>query len=217
MQQIVVINPKGGSGKTTIATNLAACFAASGRSPALMDLDPQGSSTDWLEKRPSRYPPIHGIQGFERSISVTRSWRLRVPPSCESLIVDTPAGLQAASLPEITRGADALLVPVVPSDIDIQATARFVEDLLLIARIPRRANRIGIVATRVRRNTRILESLWRFLNGLDIPVVGALRDTQNCVRTSQTGVGLHEMPRGRVRQDLASWAPLTEWLEYSEG
>ena len=183
MQHIVVINPKGGSGKTTIATNLAASFAISGRSPALMDLDPQGSSTDWLKKRPRRCTPIHGIRGFDRSNLVTRSWRLRVPPSCESLIVDTPAGLKATSLPEITRGADVVLVPVVPSDIDIQATAHFIEDLLLIAKIPRRANRIGIVANRVRRNTRIMESLWRFLNSLDIPVVGALRDTRiTCAR-----------------------------------
>ena len=216
MQHIVVVNPKGGSGKTTIATNLAAYFAASRRSPALMDLDPQGSSMRWLENRPKHYPPIHGIAAFQRSASVTRSWHLRVPVQCDWLIVDTPAGLKAETLPEITRGADAVLVPVTPSDLDIHVAARCIEDLLLVAKIPRGAGRIGIIANRVRRNTRILKALWRFLSSLDIPVVAALRDTQIYVRTTQSGTGIHEMPRGQVRQDLRSWVSLTEWLEKNE-
>ena len=137
MQRIIILNPKGGSGKTTIASNLAACFAVNGQRPALMDLDPQGSSTRWLRKRPDNNPPIHGIAAFERSSAVTRSWQLRVPAECTAVIVDTPAALEAQSLPEITRGADAVLVPVMPSDIDIHATAKCIADLLLVAKIRR--------------------------------------------------------------------------------
>ena len=212
MQRVIVINPKGGSGKTTVATNLAASFAASGYLPALMDLDPQGSSARWLKKRPGNYAPIHGISGFERSAAVTRSWQLRVPAQCDMLIVDTPAALEAQSLPEITRGADAILVPVVPSDIDIHAAARCIADLLLVAKVRRSDNRIGIIANRVRSNTLISQSLMRFLNSLDIPLIATLRDTQNYVRSAEAGTGIHEMPRWQVRQDLEHWDQLIEWL-----
>ena len=213
MQRIVILNPKGGSGKTTIASNLAACFAVNGLRPALMDLDPQGSSTRWLRKRPENNPPIHGIAAFERSTAVTRSWQLRVPAECNVVVVDTPAALEAQSLPEITRGADAVLVPVMPSDIDIHATAKCIADLLLVAKIRRSDHRLGIVANRVRANTLVSQSLMRFLNSLDIPLVATLRDTQNYVRSAEAGVGIYEMPRWQVWPDLQQWENLTDWLD----
>jgi len=111
MQRIVVLNPKGGSGKTTVASNLAACYAANGERPALMDLDPQGSSMRWLRKRPDDAPPIHGIAAFERSGTVTRSWQMRVPADCGAVIIDTPAAIDPHALSDITRGVDAVLVP----------------------------------------------------------------------------------------------------------
>jgi chromosome partitioning protein len=212
MQRIIVLNPKGGSGKTTIASNLAACYAVNGHRPALMDLDPQGSSMRWLRKRPDDSPPIHGIAGFERSATVTRSWQLRVPTECTAVIVDTPAALEAHALPEITRGADAVLVPVMPSDIDIHATAKCIADLLLVAKIRRSDHRIGIIANRVRANTLVSQSLMRFLNSLDIPLVATLRDTQNYVRSAEAGVGIYEMPRWQVQQDVDHWRQLAEWL-----
>lgn len=137
MQRIIVLNPKGGSGKTTIASNLAACCAIDGRRPtaALMDLDHQGSSMRWLRKRPEDHSPIHEIAGFERSAGVTRSWQLRIPAECGAVIIDTPAAIDAHGLPELTRGADAILVPVMPSDIDIHASAKCIADLLLVAKI----------------------------------------------------------------------------------
>lgn len=213
MQRIIVLNPKGGSGKTTIASNLAACFAVNGQRPALMDLDPQASSTRWLRKRPENNPPIHGIAAFERTATVTRSWQLRIPAECTAVIVDTPAALEAQSLPEMTRGADAVLVPVMPSDIDIHATAKCIADLLLVAKIRRSDNRIGIIANRVRANTLVSQSLMRFLNSLDIPLVATLRDTQNYVRSAEAGVGIYEMPRWQVWQDLQQWEQLTAWLD----
>jgi chromosome partitioning protein len=217
MQRIIVLNPKGGSGKTTVATNLAAQYAAAGELPALMDLDPQGSSARWLRKRPADQAPIHGIAGFERAATVTRSWQLRVPAHCTTLIVDTPAAIDAQSLPEITRGADAVLVPVMPSDIDIHAAAKCIADLLLVAKIRRSDDRIGIIANRVRTNTLISQALMRFLNSLDIPLVATFRDTQNYVRSAESGVGLHEMPRWQVRQDLEEWAKLAAWLTGKNG
>jgi chromosome partitioning protein len=212
MQRIIVLNPKGGSGKTTVASNLAACYAANGYRPALMDLDPQGSSMRWLRKRPEESPAIHGISGFERTATVTRSWQLRIPAECGAVIIDTPAAVEPQALPELTRGADAVLVPVMPSDIDIHATAKCIADLLLVAKIRRSENRIGIIANRVRANTLVSQALMRFLNSLDIPLITTLRDTQNYVRSAELGIGVCEMPRWQVWPDLDHWQQLTNWL-----
>jgi chromosome partitioning protein len=212
MKRVIVLNPKGGSGKTTIASNLAACFAVGGQRPALLDLDPQGSSMRWLRKRPDDCAPIHGIAGFERTGAVTRSWQLRIPAECGVVVVDTPAAVEPQALPELTRGADAVLVPVMPSEIDIHATAKCIADLLLVAKIRRSENRIGIIANRVRANTLVSQSLMRFLGSLDIPLVTTLRDTQNYIRSAEAGVGVCEMPRWQVQQDLEHWQPLLAWL-----
>lgn len=212
MQRIIVLNPKGGAGKTTIASNLAACYAVGTQRPALMDLDPQGSSMRWLRKRPDDAPLIHGIAGFERSGAVTRSWQLRVPAECGAVIIDTPAAVEAHTLPELIRGADAILVPVMPSEIDIHATAKCIADLLLVAKIRRSENRLGIIANRVRANTLVSQSLMRFLASLDIPLVTTLRDTQNYVRSAELGIGVAEMPRWQVQQDLESWRQVMAWL-----
>jgi chromosome partitioning protein len=212
VKRIIVLNPKGGSGKTTLATNLAANFAVAGYRPALMDLDPQGSSTRWLNKRSKDRPAVHGIAGFERSVTVTRSWQLRVPADCSPVIIDTPAAVDSQSLPEMTRGADAIIVPVMPSDIDIHAAARCIADLLLIAKIRRADDKIGIVANRVRNNTLVSQSLMRFLRSLDIPMIATLRDTQNYLRCAESGLGIYEMPRWRVRQDLDGWQGIMDWL-----
>ncbi len=213
MQRILVLNPKGGSGKTTLATNLAASFAVSGNRPALMDLDPQGSSTRWLTKRPHKQAPIYGIAGYARSAAVTRSWQLRVPQECNPLIIDTPAALETQDLPEITRGADIILVPVMPSDIDIHTAAKCIADLLIVAKIKRSDERIGIVASRVRSNTLVSQSLMRFLMSIDIPLIATLRDSQNYLRAAESGVGIFEMPTWQVSKDLDEWHSLLGWLD----
>ena len=213
MQRILVLNPKGGSGKTTLATNLAANFAVCGSRPALMDLDPQGSSTRWLTKRPHEKAPVYGIAGYSRSAAVTRSWQLRVPQDCDPLIIDTPAALESHDLPEITRGADIILVPVMPSDIDIHTAAKCIADLLLVAKIKRSDGRLGIVANRVRSNTLVSQSLMRFLLSMDIPLIATLRDSQNYVRCAESGVGILEMPSWQVSKDLEEWRALLRWLD----
>jgi chromosome partitioning protein len=212
MQKIVLLNPKGGSGKTTIATNLASYYAASGLRPALMDMDAQGSSTRWLAKRAKGQPPIHAIAGFERHTRVTRSFATRLPPDAERLVIDTPAALEPQRLPDITRNATAILVPVLPSDIDIHAAAKCISDLLLIAKIRRDEHRIAVIANRVKKHTLVFKSLMKFLETLQIPVIATLRDSQSYIRAAESGVGIFEMKPYLVREDLEQWLPLVGWL-----
>jgi chromosome partitioning protein len=216
MQRILVLNPKGGSGKTTVATNLAAYFASRGDRPLLTDNDPQGSSTRWLKKRSTDQAFIHGIAAFERNSRMTRSWQLRTPPDAAHVVVDTPAAVAAQDMPELTKSADVIIVPVLPSDIDIHAFSKCIADLLLIAKVRRDENRIGVVANRVKRNTLVYQSLMRFLGTLRIPVIATLRDSQSYVRAAEQGVGLHEMKRYQVAQDLEDWEPLLSWLHAKE-
>jgi len=216
MQKILILNPKGGSGKTTISTNLASYFAMQGDHPVLIDDDIQGSSMRWLKKRSGEQPPIHGVAAFDKNARVTRSFQLRIPPDTGHVIVDTPAAILPVTLPDLTKDADAILVPVLPSDIDIHACSKCISDLLLIAKVRRTDHRIGVIANRVRRNTLIYQSLMRFLGSLKIPVVATLRDSQNYVRAAECGVGLFEMKRHAAAQDLADWNDLLAWLKQKE-
>jgi len=213
LQKIVLLNPKGGSGKSTIATNLAAYYAWKGLSTALMDTDPQGSGMRWLKLRPRSLPAIAAINGFERPMGVTRSFALRTPPGTERLIVDTPAALPAQQMPEVIRDASAIVVPVLPSDIDTHAASRCIADLLLVAKVHRSERRLVIVANRARRYTKAFQSLIRFLQSLRIPVAAVLRDSQAYVRSAESGIGIHEMKGSLLRNDLETWKPLTDWLE----
>ena len=131
---------------------------------------------------------------------MTRAWQMRVPPDAAHVVVDTPAAVPAQEMPEMTKSADAIIVPVLPSDIDIHACSKCIADLLLIAKVRRDENRIGVVANRVKRNTVIYQSLMRFLETLRIPVIATLRDSQNYVRAAEQGVG-------SVRNEaLRSWS-----------
>jgi chromosome partitioning protein len=212
-RRVVLLNPKGGSGKSTLAMNLAAYYAASGLQTVLMDFDPQASSWRWLKTRPATLAPIHGIAAYERPAGVTRSFQLRLPPGTTRVVVDTPAALEPAEIAEFTRTADAILVPVLPSPIDIRACARCIEQLLTTAKVKRRESRIAVVANRVRPNTLVFHSLIRFLGTLDIPLVATLRESQNYLRAAETGIGVHEMQPERSHPDVAQWAPLVAWVE----
>lgn len=213
MRRIVLLNPKGGSGKTTLATNLAAYYASRSFGTTLIDFDPQASSSRWLRARPATLPAIHGIAGYQRSMAVTRSFLLRIPPGTTRVVVDTPAALDPLAIGDFTRDADAIVVPVLPSHIDIHACARCIEHLLTTARIKRRESRIAVVANRVRPNTLVFRSLMRFLETLDIPIVAALRESQNYIRSAEQGLGVHEMQPQRSQPDIEQWAPLVAWLE----
>jgi chromosome partitioning protein len=212
MQRIVVLNPKGGSGKTTIAINLASYFATRGHRPVLMDFDPQGSSVRWTKKRQAAQAPIQAIAAFEKDARTTRSFQLRVPDNATHVIVDTPAAVEPRQLPDMTRDAHKILVPVLPSDIDIHTCSRCIADLLLVAKIRREENRIGVIANRVRRNTLMYQALIRFLHTLGIPIVAIIRDSQNYVRAAEAGIGVHEMKSYVAQADVEQWAPLVTWL-----
>jgi len=212
MQRIVVLNPKGGSGKTTIAVNLASYFASHQQMPVLMDYDPQGSSMRWVKKRQPAQPWVYAVAAFEKDGRTTRSFQLRTPDGATHVIVDTPAALDAREMPELTRSADKILVPVLPSDIDIHACSRCIRDLLLVAKVRREDNRLGVIANRVRRNTITYQSLIRFLDTLGVPIVATIRDSQNYVRSAELGLGVHEMKSYVAREDVEQWAPLIAWL-----
>jgi chromosome partitioning protein len=212
-RKIVVLNPKGGSGKTTVATNLAAYYASSGLNTALIDHDPQASSSRWLRKRGPEMPAIHSIAAYDKNPRVTRSFLMRLPTGTERVVVDTAAAIAAQDMPELVRDADAILVPVLPSDIDIHACSKCIADLLLVAKVKRREQRIGVIANRTRRNTLVLQTLLRFLGTLEIPVVATLRDSHNYLKVAERGQGLHEMKSYQVRDDLLTWQPLLDWLE----
>jgi chromosome partitioning protein len=212
MQRIVVLNPKGGSGKTTIAINLASYLASRAHTPLLMDYDPQGSSLRWVQKRKPAQPPIHVIAAYEKDTRTTRAFQLRAPDNTSHVIVDTPAALTPGQLPDMVRDAAKIIVPVLPSDIDIHTCSRCIRDLLLVAKIRREDDRIGVIANRVRRNTLTYQSLIRFLHTLGIPIVATLRDSQNYVRAAELGIGVHEMKNYIAHEDTEQWAPLVEWL-----
>ncbi len=213
LNKIVVINPKGGCGKTTLSTNLAAYFANRGPIPAVMDCDPQGSSMTWLERRPESKPPIHGIAAFKRTMQATRSWQLRVPQETTNLIVDSPASLTHDDLREVTRDACSILVPVMPSSIDIHAASRCIADLLLVAKVDRRDRKLAVVANRTRKNTKSFQKLMRFLDSLGIPIIAVMRDSQNFVHAVEEGIGICEMTPYKVKKDMEQLEKIIAWLD----
>ena len=213
LNRIVVLNPKGGCGKSTLTTNLAVHYAHSGKAPAIMDYDPQGSSMAWLGRRPADLPKIHGVAAFKKSMQATRSWQLRIPTDTETVIVDSPAGISHDDLREITRDASTILVPVLPSPMDIHAASRCIADLLLVAKVNRNERKLAVIANRTRKNTKSLARLMRFLDSLGIPIIAVLRDSQNFVHAAEQGIGLQEMQPSRVRDDLAQIERIAKWLD----
>ena len=213
LQRIVVLNPKGGCGKTSIATNLASYYALRGAMPTLLDYDPQAASIHWLEKRSRQRRPIHGIAAFKNDPGTYKSWQQRVPQETRHLIVDSPAGLSGSQIHDLVYDASNIIIPVLPSAIDIRCAARFIAELLLVAQIDRQTVRVGIVANRVRKNTNSGKKLKRFLSSLRIPLVAELRDSQQFVRAAERGIGIAELPDYLGRRDLAQFASLLSWLE----
>src|ERR1700743_3092916 len=214
MKRIVVLNPKGGSGKTTLAINLAGYFASCQQKPVLIDFDPQGSSVRWAKKRQATpNSPIHVIAAFQKDTRTTRSFQMRLPEGTTHVILDTPAAVESKNLPGVTKDAHKIIVPVLPSDIDIHTCSRTIRDLLLVAKIRREDDRIGVGAHRIRRNTLTYQALIRFLQTLGIPIVATIRDSQNYARAAEQGVGVHEMKSYLAREDVEQWEPLVQWLE----
>ena len=192
MNTTLVINSKGGSGKTTITTTLASYFAANGVPTAVMDYDPQGSSLNWLRLRDPLAPKIHGANAAPQKVGL-RSFGRVVPEGTRQLIIDAPAGASGVVLQDMLSRASCIVIPVQPSAIDIHATANFVRDLMLRGNIRARNTRLAVVANRVRRATPVYQPLDRFLTSLGLNIVTRISDSEMFVRTAETGIGIYEM------------------------
>lgn len=208
--RIVVMNSKGGCGKTTLATNLASYFALRGPAPTLIDTDPIGFSTRWREHRPPGSPRIDGITIDQLELRKKRLFSFRAPREAGAVIIDTPAALNEHDIVEISKDADCILVPVLPSAFDVHVSTRFVAELLMATDFDKP---VAVVANRTRENTRSLAMLMRTLEGLDTPTVAVLRDSQNFVHAASNGVGICEMPHHRVWRDTKQFTPIVEWLD----
>ena len=220
MLKIMLLNAKGGCGKTTIATNLAACYASRGYFPALLDYDNQGSASNWLNIRPENAAPIHGIEAHKQRLTVTRSWQMRMPPKVDRVIIDTPAAPTGQELANYVREANIIIIPVLPSPIDIHATTAFIKEILVVGKLrgtSREASgsntRLGVVANRVKENTNVYKSLQNFLASLNLPFVTAFRDSQYYVHAFVEGVGIHELRDTRTQFLRQQWQPLLDWIE----
>lgn len=213
MQSVLVLNTKGGSGKTTIATNLAALYASADFNTAIIDYDPQGSSHYWGELRcQGDHPPIHIIDASHNRTGVTRSFQLKAPPETERVIIDTPAGISRNLLCEAISHADIVVLPVAPSPIDIHSAAEFVRELLLVMKSRARDLPIGVIANRVRQQTPIYKPLEGFLESLEIPFITTLSDSHHYIEAAENGIGIHEMEPAQVTKERTEWAPLVKWV-----
>lgn len=211
--RVLVANAKGGCGKTTMATNIASYFATQGEDTAIVDYDPQGSSIDWLSARDPHLANIIGVAAFKnQSPHSTRSYSLRVPSTTTRIVLDTPAGLTGHVLSDMIQASDFLVIPVIPSAIDIRAATGFIRDVLLSRAYRAHKKPIAVVANRVKKNTLIYQKLERFLNSLNIPFITSFRDTQHYVRASEHGLGLADFDQ-RDNKDKLEWQPMLDWIE----
>jgi chromosome partitioning protein len=201
----MVLNAKGGCGKSTLATNIASYFATEGASVALADYDPQRSSLDWLARRPADRPEIVGVAAFEDGLR-------HVPRSADVVVADAPARSHGKELTDLVKHAETIIVPVLPSTIDMQASTAFIQELRNIGKVQRKQAKIGTVANRVRDNTLIWGDLDEYLTKARVPYIAALREAQNYVRAYTRGLGIFELPEYLAWPDREEWEPLTAWL-----
>jgi len=211
MRSILVMNAKGGSGKTTIAINLASYYAIEGHQVALVDYDPQYCSLDWLDARPEDRPKITGIEGLQKGA--------RVPRSTDVVILDAPAATHGRQVTELLRRAQTCIIPVIPTTIDLNAAARFIDEVTELGRVLNRKVRVATVANRIRENSPGHFEIEEFLettklpNGRTLPFVACLRNSVNYSHAADRGLGIWEVAPSKVAHDLEMWAPLTAWLD----
>ena len=205
MRHIMVMNAKGGCGKSTLATNIASYFADEGYGVALADYDPQRSSIDWLERRPSNRATIATVGAY-------RSGLRTAPRSADILVIDAPARSHGKELTYLVKHAETIVVPVLPSTIDMLASDRFIKELKAVGKVERKDVKIGVVANRVREYTLIFEELDEYLTSARVPYIASLREAQNYIRAYTRGLGIFELPEYLAWPDWEQWEPLTQWL-----
>jgi chromosome partitioning protein len=205
MQTILIANPKGGSGKTTIATNAAGWLASRKQRVVLADFDPLRSATDWLSRRPPLFPAIGGWTPDAQKHEIkdhNPHW----------MVMDTPAGLHGEDLRDAVRRAEIMLVPVSPSAFDMAATQRFLEQISDYKAVKKGDIAIGLVAMRVDPRTHSAGELEDFLKAFPFPLVAHVRATQVYVHCARDGLTIFDLPRSRADQDWDQWRPLTRWI-----
>jgi chromosome partitioning protein len=204
MQTILVANPKGGSGKTTLATNVAGWLAGRRQRVLLTDLDPQQSAAQWLARRPRLFPAI-GARGGGDAVGTA-------VPDPQWQVVDSAAGIHGDELRQALKVADVLLVPLSASAFDMAATQRFLGVVADAKAVRKGRLAVGLVAIRIDARTRSAAELDVFLGGYAFPLVAHLRDTQVYVHCARDGASVFDLPRSRAEQDWDEWRPLTRWL-----
>jgi len=205
VETIVIANPKGGSGKTTLATNIAGWLAGKRQRVALVDADPQRSSEQWLARRPRLFPsitPAAADAGKRELKDAGAQWA----------VIDTAAGAHGDDLRDAVRRADVMLVPLSASTFDMAATARFLGTLAEFKAVKEGGLALGLVAMRIDARTRAAAELEEFLDGVEFPLVTHLRDTQVYVHCARDGLSVFDLPRSRAEQDWAQWKPLTRFI-----
>jgi len=212
MNTTLVINPKGGSGKTTVAINLASAFAADNIATTLMDYDPQGSSLHWLRSRSPQAARIHGANGAPARFGQLRSFEMYVPPQTQQLIIDAPAGASGVLLQEMLDRAHCIIVPVVPSVIDIHATGNFIRDLLSGARLRSGEVRLAVVANKVRVSMPAYQPLLRFLDSLELKLQARLLDSDVYLRAAEAGLSIFDYEPNQSVAERKQFLPIVEWV-----
>ena len=206
MRNILVINAKGGSGKTTVATNLASYLASVNKSVVLMDFDPQGSSMSWLEARSAGRKPIQGIAAHRKNAK-------RPSRKTDFTIMDAPAGLHGSALSKMVNKAETIIIPVLPSPIDMRAASDFIAEIKKTTRVQRKKAKLALVANRSRDFTNIYWELDDFLSRQRIPFLTMLRDSQHYIRAAEKGLGIFEMAPAATDLDREQWQPIVKWVK----
>ncbi len=210
MRSILVMNSKGGCGKTTLATNLAGYYAARGKSVALVDYDPQESSIDWLEARGGDRAPIVGIAASQDAV--------RIPKNMDYVIMDSPAAVHGRPLAELVRKADIILMPVLPSPIDVRAARNFLNEVNKLRKVVNADVKFATVANRVRENTVAAHDLYEYLdalrlpNGKKLPYLAVLRASQNYIRAAEKGLSIFEFAPVKTLPDRDQWVRIFRWI-----
>ncbi|MBQ0721625.1 MAG: ParA family protein [Gammaproteobacteria bacterium] len=211
MHSILLLNAKGGCGKTTLATNIAAYYALQGKRVVLADFDPQASSMDWLGARPADRPRIRGLAAWQNTI--------RVPKKTDYLIIDSPAAVSGKPLATLVKQADSILIPILPSPIDIRAAEHFIGHLNALRRVMNKKVKLATVANRVRENTLAAGDLDNYLetvklpSGKKVPYLALLRASQNYIRAAESGLSIFEFAPAKTLPDREHWERIFRWLD----